>query len=151
MPPKRRQRHGVPASPPTITLLKTSVSDNSIADHHPTNKLITPNGFGGGHGDHEGNNGGIDEHALTVKERQQLERNTYLLGLSKDQLKAECKRRGQKTTGTKTELVQLTNKKKSIFFFIQKKTYSILLLFYFKTFLVLLIIILFFCQYFLFF
>lgn len=30
--------------------------------------------------------------------------------MTKDQLKAECRRRGQKTTGTKTELVLLSSK-----------------------------------------
>lgn len=47
-------------------------------------------------------NGGI---AVTPKQQQQLDRNAYLLTLTKDQLKVECRKRGQKTTGTKTELV----------------------------------------------
>lgn len=43
--------------------------------------------------------------AFTAKQQQQLDRNAFLLTLTKDQLKVECKKRGQKTTGTKTELV----------------------------------------------
>lgn len=39
------------------------------------------------------------------KEQQQLDRNNYLSALTKDQLKVECRKRGQKTSGNKTELV----------------------------------------------
>lgn len=42
---------------------------------------------------------------FTAKQQQQLDRNAFLLTLTKDQLKVECRKRGQKTTGTKTELV----------------------------------------------
>lgn len=42
---------------------------------------------------------------LTAKQKQQLQRNEYLESLTKEQLKIEAKRRGQKTAGTKTELV----------------------------------------------
>lgn len=44
---------------------------------------------------------------FTAKQQQQLDRNAFLLTLTKDQLKVECRKRGQKTTGTKTELVHL--------------------------------------------
>lgn len=47
-------------------------------------------------------NGGT---TFTAKQQQQLDRNAFLLTLTKDQLKVECRKRGQKTTGTKTELV----------------------------------------------
>lgn len=43
---------------------------------------------------------------LTTKQKQQIQRNEYLESLTKEQLKIEAKRRGQKTAGTKTELVQ---------------------------------------------
>lgn len=43
---------------------------------------------------------------LTAKQKQQIQRNEYLESLTKEQLKIEAKRRGQKTAGTKTELVQ---------------------------------------------
>lgn len=42
---------------------------------------------------------------LTAKQKQQLQRNEFLESLTKEQLKSEAKRRGQKTAGTKTELV----------------------------------------------
>lgn len=42
---------------------------------------------------------------FTAKQQQQLDRNAFLLTLTKDQLKVECRKRGQKTNGTKTELV----------------------------------------------
>lgn len=44
---------------------------------------------------------------LSSKQRQHLQRNEYLESLTKEQLKIEAKRRGQKTTGTKIELVIL--------------------------------------------
>lgn len=43
---------------------------------------------------------------LTAKQKQHIQRNQYLESLTKEQLKIEAKRRGQKTAGTKTELVQ---------------------------------------------
>lgn len=42
---------------------------------------------------------------FTLKQQQQLDRNAFLLTLTKDQLKVECRKRGQKSTGTKAELV----------------------------------------------
>jgi hypothetical protein len=42
---------------------------------------------------------------LTAKQKQQIQRNEFLESLTKEQLKIEAKRRGQKTAGTKTELV----------------------------------------------
>lgn len=42
---------------------------------------------------------------LTAKQQQQIERNEYLEKLTKDQLKFECRKRGQKSSGTKVELV----------------------------------------------
>ena len=46
-----------------------------------------------------------DTYVLTTKQKQQLQRNEYLESLTKEQLKIEAKRRGQKTLGTKSELV----------------------------------------------
>lgn len=51
-----------------------------------------------------GTNGG-PLSTFTAKQQQQLDRNAFLLTLTKEQLKVECRKRGQKTTGTKTELV----------------------------------------------
>lgn len=42
---------------------------------------------------------------LTLKQQQQLDRNAYLSTLTKYQLQIECRKRGQKTNGTKAELV----------------------------------------------
>lgn len=46
-----------------------------------------------------------ETYVLTSKQKQQLQRNEYLESLTKEQLKIEAKRRGQKTLGTKSELV----------------------------------------------
>lgn len=46
-----------------------------------------------------------DTFIMTTKQKQQLQRNEYLESLTKEQLKIEAKRRGQKTLGTKSELV----------------------------------------------
>lgn len=46
-----------------------------------------------------------DVFVLSVKQKQHLQRNEFLESLTKEQLKIEAKRRGQKTTGTKIELV----------------------------------------------
>jgi len=46
-----------------------------------------------------------DTFELTTKQKQQVQRNEYLESLTKEQLKIEAKRRGQKTLGTKSELV----------------------------------------------
>ena len=48
------------------------------------------------------NNNG--DGALT-KLQQQIQRNAYLDTLTKEQLKFECRKRGQKTSGNKVELV----------------------------------------------
>lgn len=57
-------------------------------------------------GDANENEQQFDEfEVLTAKQKQQLHRNEYLDSLSKEQLKIEAKRRGQKTSGTKSELV----------------------------------------------
>lgn len=56
-----------------------------------------------------GVNVGTGTITFTAKQQQQLDRNAFLLMLTKDQLKVECRKRGQKTTGTKTELVFINN------------------------------------------
>lgn len=73
----------------------------SIVNHqvnsalHLNSNTVTANG---------GTNGG-PLSTFTAKQQQQLDRNAFLLTLTKEQLKVECRKRGQKTTGTKTELV----------------------------------------------
>lgn len=49
-----------------------------------------------------------ENYILTPKQKQQIQRNEYLESLTKEQLKIEAKRRGQKTAGRKTELVLST-------------------------------------------
>lgn len=65
---------------------------NSLATV-PINQTVTANGSAG--------------TTFTAKQQQQLDRNAFLLTLTKDQLKVECRKRGQKSTGTKTELVRI--------------------------------------------
>lgn len=72
----------------------TSSSSTITTTTVPTNQTVTVNGGTGG-------------TIFTAKQQQQLDRNAFLLTLTKDQLKVECRKRGQKTTGTKTELVRI--------------------------------------------
>lgn len=100
--------------------LKTSSSESSInaspcVTIDSGNYLIkTPNGGGNNGINYFGNdfstsanvlNNNLGNNKLTTKEQQQLDRNLFLSGLTKDQLKIECRKRGQKITGTKNELV----------------------------------------------
>lgn len=119
---KRRQRHsnGNTSTTPTINLKSSTNSitnysnnlngfvvngNNHNGYHHLTNNSdhhqIKSQGYSSGA---TILNGGIN---ITPKQQQQLDRNAFLLTLTKDQLKLECRKRGQKTTGTKTELVRI--------------------------------------------
>lgn len=71
--------------------------NNIAAD--PANELNSRNSSLFGYDDDD------EVFVLTAKQKQQLQRNEYLESLTKEQLKIEAKRRGQKTAGTKTELV----------------------------------------------
>lgn len=88
---KRRSRHG--NNPSGSQILKPSPAALTANNLKTAVALATilPNGNG---------------TPLTLKEQQQLDRNAYLSTLTKDQLKVECRKRGQKNTGTKAELVQ---------------------------------------------
>lgn len=88
MPLKRRVRHGSNSSSSHIIKPAVLIANNSLAVS-ATN--IKENGSG------------------ISKQQQQLDRNNYLSSLTKDQLKVECRKRGQKTTGNKTELVLILN------------------------------------------
>lgn len=73
--------------------------------HQPgiVNKLIKQTNSGT-----NSNNNSIntnDNNNLILKQ-QQLDRNSYLGALTKSQLKIECRKRGSKTTGNKTNLVR---------------------------------------------
>lgn len=86
---KRRARHGI-----NTTVVKpnpTVLAANNLKSAVALGSVIAQNGSNGS--------------ALTVKEQQQLDRNAYLSTLTKDQLRVECRKRGQKNTGTKAELV----------------------------------------------
>lgn len=104
---KRRSRHGHNSTSSASSL--NNVKANGVT--HTTNNLINTN-----------NNhlnaitstakigNGINVTAgptsqLTLKQQQQLDRNAYLSTLTKYQLQVECRKRGQKTNGTKAELV----------------------------------------------
>lgn len=84
MPLKRRVRHGSNSSSSHIIKPAVLIANNNLAGS-ATN--LKQNGSG------------------ISKQQQQLDRNNYLSSLTKDQLKIECRKRGQKTTGNKTELV----------------------------------------------
>lgn len=84
MPLKRRVRHGSNSSSSHVIKPAVLIANNSLTVS-ATN--LKQNGSG------------------ISKQQQQLDRNNYLSSLTKDQLKVECRKRGQKTTGNKTELV----------------------------------------------
>lgn len=48
----------------------------------------------------------INDNNNLILKQQQLDRNSYLGALTKSQLKIECRKRGSKTTGNKTNLVR---------------------------------------------
>lgn len=90
MPSKRRIRNGTIATPPKKLLTQTT--SNNV--NHLNNSNINASG---------------GDVGLTAKQEQQLKWNNYLATLNKDQLKIECRKRGSKTSGTKTELVPIYN------------------------------------------
>ena len=107
MPPKRRIRNG------TNHIIKPLISlnnnnSNNIAAAEKNNS--SSSGFASITGTSNLNavngNGLLHQQQTITKQQQQLNRNNYLSSLTKDQLKFECRKRGQKTSGTKTELVQ---------------------------------------------
>lgn len=118
---KRRLRYGNGNLPPTASSAHANLmSSNPIAQIF-TNLNGFANGsiYNGYHPNvvnHQVNhtkptiiaNGGTNATStFTAKQQQQLDRNAFLLTLNKEQLKVECRKRGQKTTGTKTELVPI--------------------------------------------
>lgn len=87
---KRRPRHGTSAA--VIKPNPTVLAANNLKSAVALGTVIGANVSNGS--------------ALTLKEQQQLDRNAYLSTLTKEQLKIECRKRGQKNTGTKAELVR---------------------------------------------
>lgn len=124
---KHRSRHGngntvTTQSQPNPNLLQklavaNNVNGNGTTTHNGYHQTIDEHQYkavpinlngtnGGGSGAYANCNGGIISSIIfTPKQQQQLDRNAFLLTLTKDQLKVECRKRGQKTTGTKTDLV----------------------------------------------
>lgn len=102
MPKKRSSQSG--SNSATAKLIskinKFGNTINNIVCDQVTNE-IGPRG-----GNHYNYDDDDDEvFSLTAKQKLQLQRNEFLESLTKEQLKSEAKRRGQKTAGTKTELV----------------------------------------------
>lgn len=111
MPPKRRIRNGsypsaahilkplisssLPSAAAVAATASAAILANSAANynHHNSSEFSVANGS--------------VSTPLTVKQQQQLERNNYLTSLTKDQLKVECRKRGQKINGNKTDLVYI--------------------------------------------
>lgn len=90
---KRRVRHGSnPSGSQNMKPNPTVVAAENLKTAVALGTVCVTNGNGNG-------------TALTLKEQQQLDRNAYLSTLTKDQLRVECRKRGQKNTGTKAELV----------------------------------------------
>lgn len=85
MPDKRRERLGIENS----GSVKQLIIKQSHSGTNSNNNSINTN----------------DNNNLILKQ-QQLDRNLYLGGLTKSQLKIECRKRGSKTTGNKTNLVR---------------------------------------------
>lgn len=86
---KRRARTSAAVVKPNPTVLAANNLKSAVA----LGTVIAQNGSNG-------------PTTLTLKEQQQLDRNAYLSALTKEQLKVECRKRGQKNTGNKAELVQ---------------------------------------------
>lgn len=103
---KRRSRHGQnsTSSASTLNNIKANgiiyTTNNLNNTNHHLNAIASTNKIGNGI-----TVSGGSTSQLTLKQQQQLDRNAYLSTLTKYQLQIECRKRGQKTTGTKAELV----------------------------------------------
>lgn len=93
MPVKRRERLGN-----EITGLSSVKQQPGII-----NKLIKQTNSGTNSNNNSIN---INDNNNLILKQQQLDRNSYLGALTKSQLKIECRKRGSKTTGNKTNLVR---------------------------------------------
>lgn len=129
MPPKRRSRNGTASGAgskaPLAALAAVAAAQRQAAAEaaataaQQQQQLIaaaspaTASASGGGPdgpdaagiGSEDSSSAGVCVVPLTLKQQQQLERNQFLTGLTKDQLRVECRKRGQKNTGNKSELV----------------------------------------------
>lgn len=110
MPPKRRIRNGsyplaahilkplisssLPSAAAVAATASAAILANNAANYnHQNSEISVANGSA--------------VASLTAKQQQQLERNNYLTSLTKDQLRVECRKRGQKINGNKTDLVYI--------------------------------------------
>lgn len=127
--PVRRSRQGSNSFAAKLITRANSAKVNHSVSNNNQSSSATING-GGSAGDNHNNdtnsgflhtNGSIVNNksttnghnydtgiVLTAKQQHQLQRNAYLSTLNKDQLKLECRKRGQKTSGTKLDLVYMT-------------------------------------------
>lgn len=114
MPPKRRLRNGNYITAAHILKPLISSSLPSAAAVASTVTALANGGSGDFVGSYGVANGSTSPALvspatstvpLTVKQQQQLERNAYLTSLTKDQLKVECRKRGQRIAGNKMDLV----------------------------------------------
>lgn len=110
MPPKRRIRNG--SYPSAAHILKPLISSSlpsAVAVAATASAAIANSAANYIHHNNSESsvaNGNVLA-PLTAKQQQQLERNNYLTSLTKDQLKVECRKRGQKINGNKTDLVYI--------------------------------------------
>lgn len=106
MPPKRRIRNGVPPAP-----LLARPSPTVANDHNSATAFYRAeaNGVTSGTSSSSDLVSSVDQQSLTQKQQQQLDKNEWLIGQTKEQLRRECRKRGQKNSGNKTELVFLLN------------------------------------------
>jgi len=106
MPKKRSSQPGSNSATAKLISKINKFGQNTIINN--TNAIVEANDQNSRKANHLFNNGSDDDDesfALTAKQKQQVQRNEFLESLTKEQLKIEAKRRGQKTTGTKSELV----------------------------------------------
>lgn len=99
---KRRSRHVLNSTSSTSTLNSIQINGNAFNNlNNASNHLnVSTNKIANGLNVTAG-----PTSQLTLKQQQQLDRNAYLSTLTKYQLQVECRKRGQKTNGTKAELV----------------------------------------------
>lgn len=98
MPKKRSSQSGSNSATAKLISRINKFGQDSINNSDPSSELNSRN-FSYDDDDDD------EVFVLTAKQKQHLQRNEFLESLTKEQLKIEAKRRGQKTAGTKTELV----------------------------------------------
>lgn len=120
---KRRLRQTNKINSTTSSQIQTPNKNSLLLNGNHQVKAFTSNGDA-----IDVNASSLLPSTFTLKQQHQLERNAYLLTLTKDQLKAECRKRGQKSNGTKTELVYA-----DVFFFLRVVFFDIFFLFFFRS------------------